>query len=344
MRAFLANLAHRPFLTMLAVGAIILGLPLAAFAAWLGVQAALAGAAADLRARTCPVAYGAPLAELRREEVQLRRRLAELESDYARRRAWCPLCADPEQVDVALVVDTSLSMLWPASMDAAAEAEMFERIQREAGPLDQQAGRDRLLRELQATPEPQQRMEAARRAALAALDSIPARARVQLFSFTSAGAAVGQAPQASCGVSAIGQFDNSARAQLRSALSGLRPDAQGTPLALAIERGAAAVRNRPADTPGFVVIITDGTETCAGDPCAVARAAHAADPGLTISVVDIASNRQVACLSEATGGRVFSPAAGADFGRQLAEALRVPPPRACIPRPAHPMPRPRGTP
>lgn len=333
MRAFLANLTHRPFLTMLAVGAIILGLPLAAFAAWLGVQAALAGAAADLRARTCPVVDGAPLAELRHEEVQLRRRLAGLESDYARRRAWCPLCVDPEQVDVALVVDTSFSMAWPASMDAAAEAAMFERIQREAGPLDQPAGRDRLLRELQATPPPQQRMEAARRAALAALDTMPPRARVQLFSFTPAAAPVGQAPQATCGVSALGQFDNVARARLQASLNGLRPDASGTPLALAIERGAAAVRNRPAGTPGFVVVITDGSETCRGDPCAAARAARAADPGLTISVVDIASNRQVACLAEATGGRVFSPAAGADIGRQLAEALRVPPPRACIPRP-----------
>ncbi len=330
-----ANLSRRPFLTMLAVGAVILGLPMAAVAAWFGVRAALAGTASELRAQTCPVAYGAPLAELRQEELQLRRHLAELESDYARRRAWCPLCADPAAVDVAIVVDTSLSMLWPGSMDAAAEAATMQRIEREAGPLDEPAGRERLLRELTATPASEQRMEVARRTALAVLDTMPARARVQLFSFTGAGVPLGQAPRVSCEVSAIGQFDNSSRARLQAALRGLQSDAQGTPLALSIERGAAAVRNRPPETPGMVVVITDGTETCSGDPCAAARVARNADPGLTISVVDIASNRQVECLAEATGGRVFSPAAGVDIGRLLAERLRPPPPRACIPRPAN---------
>ena len=323
MNAIKANLLHRPFLTVL---------PLAAFAAWLGVQAAIAGNAATLRANMCPLVESGRLGILRDEEFELRRRMAELESDFARRRAWCPICPPEEEVDVAIVVDTSLSMLWPATMDAAAEAALMERIRREAGPLDEQAGRQRLLTELNATPGPQQRMEVARRAALAALDTMPPRARVQLFSFASVSQATPNV--GSCTVAPVGQFDNSARGRLQTALRGLRPDASGTPLAQSIERAAAAVRQRPAGVPGFVFVITDGIETCQADPCAAARAARAADPGLTISVVDIASNRQVACLAEATGGRMFSPAAGADIGRQLAEVLRVPPPRACIPRPA----------
>ena len=325
------SLRQRPFLVTLAIAALLVGLPLAVFAAWLGVQAALAGAPADLRAISCPMPDSAPAATLRAEELALRRRLSDLEIDIARRRAYCPLCALDEQVDVALVVDTSASMLWPAAMDAAAEAALMERIRREAGSTDEPAGRQRLLSELNATPGPQQRMEAARLAALAVLDTLPPRARVQLFSFASVNP---NAPATgSCAINPLGQYDNTARARLQAALRGLRPDAGGTPLALAIERAAASVRQRPAGAPGFVVVITDGTETCRGDPCAAARAARAADPGLSIAVVDIARNQQVACLAEATGGQVFTPGAGQDIGRMLTEALRVPPQRACIPRP-----------
>jgi hypothetical protein len=323
-------LRHRPFLTMLALGALLVGLPLSVFAAWLGVQAALAGSPAALAEAACPLADSARIATLRQQEVELRRRLAELESDFARRRAWCPVCAAAEEVDVAVVVDTSLSMRYPATLDAAGEAALMQRIEREAGPLDTQPGRDRLMAELNAAAPAQQRMEAARRAALAALDQMPARARVQLFSFGSPNPAAANAGQ--CAVAPVGQFDNAARQRLQAALRGLQPDAQGTPLALSIERAAAAVRQRPAGVPGFVVIVTDGVETCRGDPCAAARTARAADPGLTISVVDIAANRQLSCLAEATGGRIVTPDAGGDVGRELAEALRVPPPRACIPR------------
>ncbi|MGX9964296.1 vWA domain-containing protein [Roseomonas sp. F4] len=325
-----AGFRQRPFLISLAVASLLLGLPLAGFAAWLGVQAALAGTPATLRANACPVPPSN--AALREEALLLRRRLAELEGEIAQRRAWCPLCAAVEEVDVAVVVDTSISMRFPANMDAAAEEALMRRIVAEAGPLDQPAGRQRLLAALNAAPPDQQRMEQARQAALAAVQTMPARARVQLFSYASvnpANPAVG-----TCAVTPVGSYENATRARLTAALRGLRPDAQGTPLALSIERASAAVRNRPEGAPGMVVIITDGLETCRGDPCAAVRAARTADPGLQISVVDIAANQQLACLTETTGGRVFSPAAGGDIGRAMAEILRVPPPRACIPRPA----------
>lgn len=330
MKAFLATMRLRPFLTTLAVAALLLGLPLAALAAWLGVQAALAGSTAELQQNFCPLVDSSRLVGLKNDELALRRRLADLETDIARRRAWCPICAEPEEVDVAVVVDTSLSMRWPATLDAAGEAALTERITREVGSIDQQPGRDRWLAELNAAPPPAQRMEVARRAALAALDTMPPRTRVQLLAFANVNPATPQT--GACTIAPVGQFPNAARPRLQAALQGLRPDAVGTPLASAIESAAAAVRQRPQGVPGFVVIITDGTETCRGDPCAAARAARAADPGLTISVVDIASNRQLACLAEATGGRIVSPAAGSDIGRELADALRVPPPSACIPR------------
>jgi len=326
-----AGQRRRRFLVALAVAALAVGLPLAGLAMYWGTSIAYAFArAATPREAVCPLP---PVDDgsLRMQEMELRRRIAEVESEIARRRAQCPICAAEEPVDIALIVDTSASMRWPATMDAAAEKERMAAIEKEAGPITETPGNDRMLAEMGRTPAGQERMEEARRTALAVLDTLPARARVHLFSFGSFVAERAEASQ--CSVVPVGTFANHQRAPLGTALRGLRPDASGTPLALSIEKAAAAVKGRPAGTPGFVVVITDGTETCRADPCAAARAAHAADPTLSISVIDIASNQQVSCLAEATRGQVFATGKGADVGRMLADALRTPPPRACIPRP-----------
>ena len=325
---------RRRFLIALAVAAIAVGVPLAGLAMWWGSSIAYAlSRAATPRDAVCaipPIDDGS----LRMTEMELRRRIATLESDTSRRRAQCQVCAEPEAVDVALIVDTSASMRWPATMDAAAERTKMADIEKEAGPIAEPRGNDRMLVEMARTPQGQDRMEEARRTALAVLDTLPARARVHLFSFAAFSAERVEATQ--CAVAPVGTYDNLQRAPLGAALRALRPDASGTPLAVSIERAAAAVKGRPAGTPGFVVVVTDGTETCRGDPCAAARAARAADPLLSVSVIDIARNEQASCLAEATGGQVFAAGKGADVGRMLAEALRPPPPRACIPRPELP--------
>ena len=326
-----AGWRRRRFLVALAVAAIAVGLPLAGLAMWWGTSIALAlSRAATPRDAVCPIP---PLDDgsLRMQEMELRRRIAELESDTSRRRAQCQVCAEPEAVDVALIVDTSASMRWPAALDAAGERERMAAIEKEAGPITQTPGNDRMIAEMARTPAGAERMEEARRTALAVLDTLPGRARVHLFSFASFNPDRVEASQ--CSVMPVGSYNNLQRAPLGAALRALRPDASGTPLALSIERAAAAVKGRPAGTPGFVVVVTDGTETCRGDPCAAARAVRVADPLLSISVIDIARNEQAACLAEATGGQVFAAGHGADVGRMVAEALRTPPPRACIARP-----------
>ena len=321
---------RRRFLIALAVAAIVVGLPLAGMAMWWGTSIALAlSRAATPREAVCPIP-AIDDGSLRMQELEMRRRIAEIESEIARRRAQCQVCAEVEAVDVALIVDTSASMRWPAAMDAAAERARMGEIEKESGPITEIPGNDRMLAEMARTPAGQERMEEARRTALAVLDTLPGRARVHLFSFGSFNADRVAATQ--CSVVPVGRYDNLQRAPLQAALRALRPDASGTPLALSIERAAAAVKGRPAGTPGFVVVVTDGTETCRADPCAAARNARAADPLLSVTVIDIASNQQTACLAEATGGQVFAAGKGADVGRMVAEALRTPPPRACLPR------------
>lgn len=322
---------RRRFLIALAIAAVVVGLPLAGLAMWWGTSIALAlSRAATPREAVCPM-LPVDDGSLRMDEMELRRRIAETESAAARRRAQCQVCAAEEAVDVALIVDTSASMRWPATMDAAAERARMGEIEKEAGPITETPGNDRMLAEMARTAQGQDRMEEARRTALAVLDTLPGRARVHLFSFGSFNGDRVEATQ--CSVVPVGRYDNLQRASLQAALRGLRPDASGTPLALSIEKAAAAVKGRPAGTPGFVVVVTDGTETCRADPCVAARTARAADPLLSVTVIDIASNQQTACLAEATGGQVFAAGKGADVGRMVAEALRTPPPSACIPRP-----------
>ncbi|MCX7375568.1 MAG: VWA domain-containing protein [Alphaproteobacteria bacterium] len=327
----IAGQNRRRFLAALAVAALVVGVPLAGLAMWWGTSMAYALAkVASPREAFCPLP---PVDDgsLRMAEMELRRRIAELESESARRRGQCQVCAEAEAVDVALIVDTSASMRWPAAMDAAAERAKMAAIEKEAGPITETPGNDRMIAEMARTPAGQERMEEARRTALAVLDTLPQRARVHLFSFGSFNPDRVEASQ--CSVVPVGTYTNLQRAPLGAALRTLRPDASGTPLALSIEKAAAAVKGRPAGTPGFVVVITDGTETCRADPCAAARTARAADPLLSISVIDIARNEQASCLAEATQGQVFAAGRGADVGRMLAEALRTPPAQNCIPRP-----------
>jgi hypothetical protein len=79
----------------------------------------------------------------------------------------------------------------------------------------------------------------------------------------------------------------------------------GTPIAAALSRAAALV---PAAASGrrdaTIVLITDGSESCGGDPCATARAIKLENPGIVINVVDIAGWTEIACVARETGGIV----------------------------------------
>ncbi len=85
--------------------------------------------------------------------------------------------------------------------------------------------------------------------------------------------------------------------------------AQGyTPITRVLET-AAKDFPPPDKTPRFIVLVSDGKETCDGDPCATARAMQAAGAGLVIHTigfdVDKAARTQLECVAKATGGTYF---------------------------------------
>jgi len=65
-------------------------------------------------------------------------------------------------------------------------------------------------------------------------------------------------------------------------------------------------------------VISDGKESCKGDPCLTARHIARAKPMLTINVVDITGTGAGNCVAAATGGKVFT----AKNAQQLNTMLR----------------------
>lgn len=125
-------------------------------------------------------------------------------------------------------------------------------------------------------------------------------------------------------------------AQLEATLA--RITARGrTPLTESVRQAARELR--VAERGGTIILVTDGIETCGGDPCALAAELEAANAAFTAHVVGFdlrtpAERARVACIAERTGG-LFVPAGNA---AELADALartaeaRPAPPAAAPPR------------
>lgn len=81
----------------------------------------------------------------------------------------------------------------------------------------------------------------------------------------------------------------------------------GTALAEAIDALPAATRRgRSAADPVNIVILSDGRDSCSGDPCAAARRLRAAMPHAHVSVISVAAAAAAnACVAEGTGGDFY---------------------------------------
>ncbi len=91
-------------------------------------------------------------------------------------------------------------------------------------------------------------------------------------------------------------------------IDALRP-AGRTPLTRAVRQASETFNN--ADEPSVIVLLTDGEETCGGDPCRLARELRATKPKLTVHVIGYRMQMgypgrpepRVACLATTMGGQ-----------------------------------------
>ena len=106
-----------------------------------------------------------------------------------------------------------------------------------------------------------------------------------------------------------------------------------TPLSEAVKQAAEALRY--TEEAATVVLVTDGLETCAADPCALATELEKSGVNFTAHVIGFgltqAEGSKVACLAENTGGRYLQASDGDSLAAALGEvvsepAATVPPP------------------
>ncbi|MGD2147816.1 MAG: VWA domain-containing protein [Anaerolineae bacterium] len=119
-------------------------------------------------------------------------------------------------------------------------------------------------------------------------------------------------------VSRLGPVDASAYVEKVEGVS-----AHGhTPIADSIQ---LAAKSLPTTDFNSIILISDGEETCGGEPCALAEALKAGDSAVTTHVVGYAVNRatkeQLQCIARASGGSYHDATDAAGLLQALQEAL-----------------------
>ena len=95
-----------------------------------------------------------------------------------------------------------------------------------------------------------------------------------------------------------------------------------TPITDAVREAAKAARSTEVQTT--MILISDGIETCGGDPCALARELEASGVNFTAHVIgfdvaDPAAKAQLQCMADVTGGIYRDAADGAGLSDALLE-------------------------
>ncbi|TPI61514.1 VWA domain-containing protein [Mesorhizobium sp. B3-1-3] len=116
-----------------------------------------------------------------------------------------------------------------------------------------------------------------------------------------------------------------------------------TPLTAAVKQAAEALKY--TEDKATVVLITDGLETCGGDPCALGKELKESGVDFTADVVGFGltadEGKQIACLAENTGGKYIQASDEKALQEALVETVAAPAPTpepapAPAPEPAKP--------
>lgn len=103
--------------------------------------------------------------------------------------------------------------------------------------------------------------------------------------------------------------------------------AQGyTPITYVIKLAAEDVGKENAE-PRIVILVSDGKETCMGDPCATAKALADADASLVVHTigfaVDTAAKYQLQCVARVARGNYFDADSAGKLAAALSEAAKT---------------------
>ncbi len=160
---------------------------------------------------------------------------------------------------------------------------------------------------LSGQPNDVRKIDVARSAMQSTFSWVPGDRGIAFLSFPSDGA---------CGVTSNIPVDRglNAKSRLTSAVQGIEPDGS-TPLALAIDTAGAKFHNPNEDNR--IIVITDGLETCEGDPAAVAAKWRNAGMNIVVHIISFAVDPQIQAqlrlIAEAGGGVYIDVSGGSDL-------------------------------
>ncbi|QRF68528.1 vWA domain-containing protein [Ponticoccus alexandrii] len=150
--------------------------------------------------------------------------------------------------------------------------------------------------------------------------------------------AYGHNRRGDCGdIEVVSAMAQDAPADLERRLRALMPRGM-TPLtdSLALARGQIPQSAEAAD----IILVTDGLETCEGDPCALAAELAAEGIDIRAHVVGFGLSRSelegLSCITDQTGGLMFDTNSGAELAEALRQVSVAPPAPEAAPEPAAP--------
>lgn len=117
------------------------------------------------------------------------------------------------------------------------------------------------------------------------------------------------------------------RKEVETSITQLTPLGK-TPIDLSLTMGIDTLaKTEPSDVQKALVLVSDGIETCDGDPCSVAGMAKSAGVAMKVHVVgfnvDAAARNQLECIAEAGGGQYFDAANPAGFQQAMETVIEV---------------------
>ncbi|RKO82031.1 VWA domain-containing protein [Pectobacterium parmentieri] len=214
-------------------------------------------------------------------------------------KALCPAQRTVQQApEVVIILDASGSMA--LSMDATPDE------------LERWLEGDELVRDIEREPR---RISLARQSTSNIIDKLPKDMNISLVA------------AADCRkVTASTPFPPSKRTALKNQINRIEPIGK-TALAEALEQAGKLVDGVERDA--IILLVTDGDETCGGDPCEVASKLKKSKPRLQINVVDILNTGAGNCIASNTGGSVFAVNNTQEFSNIMNKAMKEYIPEGC---------------
>jgi hypothetical protein len=254
-------------------------------------------------------------------------------------------CPEHRPSEVVLVLDASTSMGWDFDLDPSLEQRMIEvderaerlverinelqasgdflRFMTELASLEQE--QQAIMRESEALegqldqPDKVDRIDVAREALSALVQAAPDDVNFDLVSFNACGA-----PQRH------GRYPPAERDRLLFRL-GIIELGDHTALADTLQTLPRIIQGgQSEDDPVNVVLVSDGKDSCGGDPCAAAAALKSAAPHVYVNAIGISRGaEEVRCVAEATGGAFVQAENAETLAEQLVHAAGQDLPEHC---------------